>query len=51
MDKKLVLIDGLSILNRAFYGLPDLTTSKGEHTNGVLGFINILYKILEEESP
>lgn len=51
MDKKLVLIDGLSILNRAFYGLPDLTTSKGEHTNGVLGFINILYKILEEETP
>ena len=51
MDKKLVLIDGLSILNRAFYGLPDLTTSKGEHTNGILGFINILYKILEEENP
>lgn len=51
MDKKLVLIDGLSILNRAFYGLPNLTTSKGEHTNGVLGFINILYKILEEETP
>lgn len=51
MDKKLVLIDGLSILNRAFYGLPDLTTSRGEHTNGVLGFINILYKILEEEKP
>jgi len=51
MDKKLVLIDGLSILNRAFYGLPDMTTSKGEHTNGVLGFINILYKILEEENP
>lgn len=51
MNKKIVLIDGHSILNRAFYGLPDLTTSKGEHTNAVLGFINILFKILEEEKP
>ncbi len=51
MDKKIVLIDGHSILNRAFYGLPDLTTSKGEHTNAVLGFINIMMKILEEEKP
>lgn len=49
MDKKLVLIDGHSILNRAFYGLPDMTTSQGEHTNAVLGFINILFKILDEE--
>ncbi|NLL72883.1 MAG: DNA polymerase I [Clostridiales bacterium] len=51
MDKKIVLIDGHSILNRAFYGLPDMTTSKGEHTNAVLGFINILFKILDEEKP
>ncbi len=51
MNNKLVLIDGHSILNRAFYGLPDMTTSKGEHTNAVLGFINILFKILEEEKP
>jgi DNA polymerase-1 len=51
MDKKIVLIDGHSILFRAFYGLPDLTTSKGEHTNAVLGFLNILYKIIDEEKP
>lgn len=51
MNKKIVLIDGHSILNRAFYGLPDMTTSQGEHTNAVLGFINILFKILEEEKP
>lgn len=51
MDKKLVLIDGHSILFRAFYGLPDLTTSKGQHTNAILGFLNILYKILDEEKP
>ena len=51
MNKKLVLIDGHSILNRAFYGLPDMTTSMGEHTNAVLGFLNIMFKILEEEKP
>ncbi|MDE6434507.1 MAG: DNA polymerase I [Lachnospiraceae bacterium] len=50
MDK-LMLVDGHSILNRAFYGLPDLTNSKGEHTNAVLGFINIVFKIMEEEKP
>lgn len=47
----MVLIDGHSILFRAFYGLPDLTTSKGQHTNAILGFLNILYKILDEEKP
>ncbi len=51
MNKKIVLIDGHSILNRAFYGMPDMTTSKGEHTNAVLGFISIMFKILEEEKP
>lgn len=50
-EKKLVLIDGHSILNRAFYGLPDLTNSEGLHTNAVYGFLNILFKILEEEKP
>ena len=49
--KKLVLIDGHSILNRAFYGVPDLTNSEGLHTNAVYGFLNILFKILEEEQP
>lgn len=46
---KLVLIDGHSILNRAFYGVPDLTNSEGLHTNAVYGFLNIMFKILEEE--
>ncbi len=49
--EKLVLIDGHSILNRAFYGVPDLTNSEGLHTNAVYGFLNIMFKILEEESP
>ena len=49
--EKLVLIDGHSILNRAFYGVPDLTNSAGLHTNAVYGFLNIMFKILEEEKP
>ena len=51
MSEKLVLIDGHSILNRAFFGIPDLTNSEGLHTNAVYGFLNILFKILEEEQP
>lgn len=46
-----MLIDGHSILNRAFYGVPDLTNAEGLHTNGIYGFLNILFKILEEEKP
>lgn len=51
MKEKFVLIDGHSILSRAFYGIPDLTAAGGLHTNGVYGFLNILFNILEEEQP
>lgn len=51
MSKKIVLIDGHSILNRAYYGVPDLSNSEGLHTNAVYGFLNIMLKILEEEKP
>lgn len=51
MNNKLLLIDGHSILNRAFYGVPDLTNSAGMHTNAVYGFLNIMFKVLEEENP
>ena len=51
MSRKLVLIDGHSILNRAFYGVPDLTNGQGLHTNAIYGFLNIMFKILEEEQP
>ena len=51
MSEKIVLIDGHSILNRAFYGVPDLTNSEGLHTNAVYGFLNIMFKILDEEQP
>ena len=48
---KIVLIDGHSILNRAFYGVPDLSNAEGLHTNAIYGFLNIMFKILEEEKP
>ncbi|MBD5513031.1 MAG: DNA polymerase I [Lachnospiraceae bacterium] len=51
MSEKIVLIDGHSILNRAFYGVPDLTNAAGLHTNAIYGFLNIMFKILEEEKP
>ena len=51
MSDKIVLIDGHSILNRAFFGIPDLTNADGLHTNAIYGFLNIMFKILEEEKP
>ncbi|MCR5293369.1 MAG: DNA polymerase I [Eubacterium sp.] len=50
--KRLLLIDGNSIMNRGFFALPsNLTNSKGLHTNALLGFLNIFYKIYGEENP
>lgn len=51
MAEKIVLIDGHSILNRAFYGVPNLTNAEGLHTNAVYGFLNIMFRILDEEQP
>ncbi len=51
MTEKLMLIDGNSIVNRAFYGVPLLTNSEGQYTNGVYGFLNILFKLMDEEKP
>ncbi len=51
MADRIVCVDGHSILNRAFYGIPELTNSAGVHTNAVYGFMNILLKILDEEKP
>lgn len=50
MEKKILLIDGHSILSRAFYGIPDLTAGNGLHTNAVYGFMNILLKAIEDEA-
>lgn len=51
MADKIMLLDGHSLLNRAFYGLPDLTNAEGKHTNAVLGFLNIMLRYVEEEKP
>lgn len=49
--EKLVLIDGHSILHRAYYGVPDLTNAEGLHTNAVFGFLNMMFRLLDEEQP
>ena len=49
--KKLMIFDGNSIINRAFYGIKMLSNSKGVFTNGIYGFLNIYFKFLEEEKP
>ena len=51
MAEKIMLIDGNSIVNRAFYGVPLLTNGEGRYTNGVYGFLNIMFKLLDEEHP
>lgn len=51
MEGKILLVDGNSILNRGFYGLPLLTDKNGVYTNAVLGFLNILLKVMEDEKP
>lgn len=48
---KLMVIDGNSIVNRAFYGVRMLNTKDGTPTNGVFGFLNILQKLIHEENP
>ena len=50
-NKKLMIIDGSSLLHRAFYALPLLTTKEGIYTNGVYGFLTMFYRIKEEYDP
>ncbi|MDX1383712.1 MAG: DNA polymerase, partial [Thermoanaerobaculia bacterium] len=50
-DRRLYLIDGYNVIFRAFYALPPLSTSKGDPTNAVLGFVNMLRKLLREQDP
>ncbi|MEE2775193.1 MAG: DNA polymerase I [Acidobacteriota bacterium] len=50
-ENRLYLIDGYNVIFRAFYALPPLSTSKGEPTNAVLGFVNMLRKLLREQDP
>ena len=51
MADKIMLLDGHSILTRAFFGLPPLTNAEGVHTNAVLGFLNMMVRYIEEEQP
>ncbi len=51
MAEKIMLLDGNSLMNRAFYAMPLLTNKEGEFTNGVYGFLNIFFKLLDEEKP
>ena len=48
---KLLILDGNSIVNRAFYGIRALTAPDGTPTNGVYGFLAILRKLLDDEKP
>ena len=48
---KLLVLDGNSIVNRAFYGIKLLTTKDGRFTNAIVGFMNILLKLEAEEKP
>ena len=48
---KLLILDGNSVINRAFYGVRPLTTRDGLFTNAIYGFLNILEKIEKEEQP
>ncbi|MBP3888238.1 MAG: DNA polymerase I [Cellulosilyticum sp.] len=51
MNKKLLLFDGHSIANRAFYGVPLLTNKNGQYTNAIFGFLNMMLSIIEKEKP
>lgn len=51
MDKKLVIIDGNSIINRAFYALPEMNNKEGLKTNAIYGFTTMLFKIIDTYKP
>ncbi|MBS6063323.1 MAG: DNA polymerase I [Peptostreptococcaceae bacterium] len=51
MENLVIIIDGNSLMNRAFYALPEMTDKKGRHTNALYGFANIIFKILKEYTP
>ncbi len=50
-SKKMLIIDGNSLVNRAFYALPPLTNRDGMHTNGIYGFLTMLFKVREDIAP
>ena len=50
-NNKFVIIDGSSLMYRAFFALPLLTTESGKYTNAIFGFVRMLVKLLEELQP
>ena len=51
MERKIALIDGYSLLFRAFHALPLMDNGEGEYTNAVYGFMSMLLKVLQTEQP
>ena len=51
MENTLIIIDGNSIINRAFYALPDMSNSDGLKTNAIFGFVRMMFKIIEDYKP
>lgn len=51
MQERIIIIDGNSLINRAFYALPPLTTKEGHHTNAIYGFVTMLLKVMEDYKP
>ena len=51
LDKRLIIIDGNSIINRAFYALPEMTSKDGLKTNAIYGFTTMLFKIIDTYQP
>jgi len=51
MEERIIIIDGNSLINRAFYALPPLTTKEGKHTNAIYGFVTMLLKVMEDYKP
>ena len=51
MENTLIIIDGNSIINRAFYALPDMSNSDGLKTNAIFGFVRMMFKIIEDYQP
>lgn len=50
-ESKIILIDSNSLINRAFYALPPLTTNEGLFTNGIMGYISMLQRLISEQKP
>ncbi|HZK57149.1 MAG TPA: DNA polymerase I [Clostridia bacterium] len=51
MEERIIIIDGNSLVNRAFYALPPLSTTDGMQTNAIYGFLTMLFRVMEDYNP